>query len=83
MAMTTPSTNQFRRGGAGASRKARAERDAPRRLPIVKLVMAEILARQFRTERAGRPSIVDASARPRKPTPGCSARTLQDPLEID
>ena len=70
MAMTTPSTNQFRWSGAGASRKARAERDAPSRsfIPprIVKLVMAEILARQFHTsgiavpDRAARPSIVNA-----------------------
>jgi hypothetical protein len=34
-------SKQFRRSGAGASRKAQAERDAP---PIIKLVMAEILA---------------------------------------
>jgi hypothetical protein len=52
-------TNQFRRSGAGASRKGQAERDAPRR-PIVKLVMAEILARQFHIEHAASPSIVNA-----------------------
>ena len=37
---------RFRRSGAGASRRAQAERDAP---PCVKLGMAEILARHFHT----------------------------------
>jgi hypothetical protein len=60
MATITPDVSQFRRSGAGASRKARAERDAPRRRPIIKLVMAEILARQFHADRAARPSIVNA-----------------------
>ena len=59
--MTT--SKQFRRSGAGASRKAQAERDAR---PIIKLVMAEILARQFHTSgiaaptRIVCPSIVNA-----------------------
>ena len=66
--MTT--SKQFRRSGAGASRKARAERDAPSRSfippPIVKLVMAEILARKFHASgiaapaRIACPSIVNA-----------------------
>jgi hypothetical protein len=53
----------FRRSGAGASRKAQAERDAP---PIIKLVMAEILARKFHASgiaapaRIACPSIVNA-----------------------
>ena len=62
---------RFRRSGAGASRGAQAERDAPGRAPIirppsVKLVMAEILARKFypsdaaMTARAACPSIVNA-----------------------
>ena len=62
---------RFRRSGAGASRGAQAERDAPGRAPIirppsVKLVMAEILARKFHPSdiaapaRAACPSIVDA-----------------------
>jgi hypothetical protein len=59
--MTT--SKQFRRSGAGASRKAQAERDAP---PIIKLVMAEILARKFHANgiaapaRIACPSIVNA-----------------------
>ena len=54
---------RFRRSGAGASRRAQAERDAP---PSVKLGMAEILARHFHPSdiaapaRAACPSIVNA-----------------------
>jgi hypothetical protein len=54
---------RFRRSGAGASRGAQAERDAP---SCVKLGMAEILARHFHTSdvaapvRAACPSIVNA-----------------------
>ena len=62
---------RFRRSDAGVSRGAQAERDAPGRAPIirppsVKLVMAEILARQFHMSdiaapaRAACPSIVNA-----------------------
>ena len=62
---------RFRRSGAGASRGAQAERDAPGRAPIirppsVKLVMAEFLARKFHASdiavpaRAACPSIVNA-----------------------
>ena len=57
---------RFRRSGAGASRGAQAERDAPSRAPSVKLAMAEILARQFHMSdiaapsRAACPSIVNA-----------------------
>jgi hypothetical protein len=62
---------RFRRSGAGASRGAKAERDAPGRAPIirppsVKLVMAESLARKFHASdiavpaRAACPSIVNA-----------------------
>jgi hypothetical protein len=54
---------QFRRSGAAASCGAQAEQDAPTLPPIVKLVMAEILARKFYiavSERAARPSIVNA-----------------------
>ena len=62
---------RFRRSGAGASRGAQAERDAPGRAPIirppsVKLVMAEILARKFHASdvsmpaHAACPSIVNA-----------------------
>jgi len=62
---------RFRRSGAGASRGAQAERDAPSwqpimRPPSVKLVMAEILARKFHASdiavpaRAACPSIVNA-----------------------
>jgi hypothetical protein len=62
---------RFRRSGAGASRGAQAERDAPGRAPIirppsVKLVMAEILARKFHPSdvampaRTACPSIVNA-----------------------
>jgi hypothetical protein len=53
---------RFRRSGAGASRGAQAERDAP----TIKLVMAELLARKFHVsgiaspERAACPSIVNA-----------------------
>jgi hypothetical protein len=53
----------FRRSGAGASRGAQAERDAP---SSVKLGMAEILARHFHTSNiaapvhAACPSIFDA-----------------------
>jgi hypothetical protein len=50
-------SNRFRRSGAGVSRKAQAMRDAP---PIIRLVMAEILARKFHADRAARPSIVNA-----------------------
>jgi hypothetical protein len=59
--MTT--SKQFRRSGAGASRKTQAERDAP---PIIKLVKAEILARKFHASgiaapaRIACPSIVNA-----------------------
>jgi hypothetical protein len=54
---------RFRRSGAGASREAQAEWDAP---SSVKLGMAEILARHFHTSdiaasvHAACPSIVDA-----------------------
>jgi hypothetical protein len=54
---------RFRRSGAGASRRAQAERDAP---PCVKLGMAEILARHFHTSdiaapvHTACPSIVNA-----------------------
>ena len=54
---------RFRRSGAGASRRAQAERDAP---PCVKLVMAEFLARKFHASdiaapaRTACPSIVNA-----------------------
>ena len=62
---------RFRRSGAGASRGAQAERDAPGRAPIirppsVKLVLAEFLARKFHASdiavpaRAACPSIVNA-----------------------
>ena len=59
---------RFRRSGAGASREAQAERDAPAliRPPSVKLVMAEFLARKFHASdvamsaRAACPSIVNA-----------------------
>jgi hypothetical protein len=62
---------RFRRSGAGASRGAQAERDAPSRAPIirppsVKLVMAEFLARKFHASdiaahaRTACPSIVNA-----------------------
>ena len=57
---------RFRRSGAGASRGAQAERDAPFRPPSVKLVMAEFLARKFHASdvamsaRAACPSIVNA-----------------------
>ena len=60
---------RFRRSGAGASCGAQAEQDAPTLLPIVKLVMAEILARKFYiavSERAARPierAAQEASAR--------------------
>ena len=45
--MTAPYPKQFRRSGAGASCGAQAEQDAPHLPPIVKLIMAEILARKF------------------------------------